>query len=197
MVKSALEAKSEMADAHKQSVGMVVQSTNSQLDLVSSAIQSAIASTASLGQEIEYSHLQTASIAARQESLEKGMIQLASVTQSLMANMSDHTRLLAQASNLTNDMLDTLEATAAATSTIQNALSGYGERAKWWPFVVCPMVSLVMGSYGLPPSIVRNIGLLTFGEMLGVMISSYGHFRDVASAVFSVSRLSSNTTAGI
>lgn len=52
MVKSALEAKSEMADAHKQSVDMVVQSTNNQLDLVSSAIQSVFASTMSLGQEI-------------------------------------------------------------------------------------------------------------------------------------------------
>lgn len=114
-----------------------------------------------------------------------------------MVNMSDHRRLLAQANNLTNNILDTLEATAAATSTIQNALSGYGERAKWWPFVLCPVVSLVMGSYGLQPSMLRNIGLLTVGEMLGVMISSYGHFCEVTSAFFSVSGLSSNTTAGI
>ncbi|CAK7270251.1 hypothetical protein SEPCBS119000_003992 [Sporothrix epigloea] len=195
MVRSALEANSEMAVAHEQSMEMVVRSTDSQLGHLSSALQSAIASTVALEQKIEYSQLQAANLATQQKSLDEGMVQLASITQSFMTNMSDHTRLLNQANNLTNGMLDTLAATAAATSTIQNALAGYGERAKWWPLVVCPMVSLVMGSYGLSPSVVRNIGLLTLGEMVGVMVSSYSHFRGVAAALFSFSGPASNATA--
>ncbi|CAK7211931.1 hypothetical protein SBRCBS47491_001291 [Sporothrix bragantina] len=114
MVKSALEANSEMAYAHEQSMELVVQRTDSELDMLATTMQSAFVSAMSLQREI---------------SLENGMVQLVSLTQTFMTNMTDHTRLLAQANNMTNDMLDTLEATAAATSTIQNAFWGYGDRA--------------------------------------------------------------------
>ena len=142
----------------------------------------------------EHSRLQAADLASRQETLELGLVHLASITQTFMADMSGHTRLLAQANNITSEMLDTLEATAAATSTIHDAVWGYGERGSWWPYVVCPVVFLVVGSYGLPPSITRNIGLLTAGEMIGVVVSFYIHFRDVAGVFFSFSGLAGNSS---
>ncbi|CAK7214280.1 hypothetical protein SCUCBS95973_002087 [Sporothrix curviconia] len=145
MLKSALEANSEMAYVHEQSMERVVQGTSFELDQMSTAMQGAFASAISLQREIEHSQLQTAELTSRQEALEKGMVHLASITRTFMADMSDHTRLLGQARNMTNDMLDTLEATAAATSIIQ---------------------------------VTRNIGLITLGEMVGVAITSYSHFRD-------------------
>jgi hypothetical protein len=33
-------------------------------------------------------------------------------------------------------------------------------------------VSLIMGSYGLPPSALRNIGLIAMGEFAGFILSS-------------------------
>jgi hypothetical protein len=43
--------------------------------------------------------------------------------------------------------------------------------------MICPAVSLVMGSYGLPPSILRNIGLIALGEAFGFMVASFDDIR--------------------
>ena len=43
--------------------------------------------------------------------------------------------------------------------------------------MICPAVSLVMGSYGLPPSILRNLGLVAVGEAFGFVIVSYEDIR--------------------
>ncbi len=39
--------------------------------------------------------------------------------------------------------------------------------------MICPAISLVMGSYGLPPSILRNLGLIAAGEAFGFVIASF------------------------
>lgn len=36
--------------------------------------------------------------------------------------------------------------------------------SRWVPYIFCPAASLVMGSYGLPPSTARNILLISLGE---------------------------------
>lgn len=84
--------------------------------------------------------------------------------------------MLKQANNITNDILDALEETAAvATWMNQSFFSNIAARS-WWPFVLFPTASLIMGSYGLPPSIFRNIGLLVFGELIAFVVSTYEQF---------------------
>lgn len=51
---------------------------------------------------------------------------------------------------------------------MDNSVSGH-----WWPYVICPAFSLVMGSYGLPPSVTRNIALIALGETFGFAIASF------------------------
>jgi len=79
--------------------------------------------------------------------------------------------MLAQAQNMTNNILDTLESTATSAAGIKGSLSRDDGVSSWWPLLVCPTASLVMGSYGLPPSAVRNLGLVTLGWVLGLVIS--------------------------
>lgn len=45
-------------------------------------------------------------------------------------------------------------------------------RSSWWPYLVCPAVTLVMGSYGLPPSVLRNMGLIALGQFIGLLIDT-------------------------
>ncbi|KAL1913279.1 hypothetical protein Sste5344_000827 [Sporothrix stenoceras] len=167
LVKTVLESNSELAFAYEQSV------------------------------ELESSQLQTADLASRQEALERGLSQLEGMAQTLFSDFDAHSRLLVQANNMTNDMLDTLEATAAATSTIQNSFRGYREMGGWWPYIVCPALSLVMGSYGLPPSILRNIGLFTLGELAGAMVSFHNHLETMADVLFTFSGMAHNTTRAV
>jgi hypothetical protein len=43
--------------------------------------------------------------------------------------------------------------------------------------MICPAVSLMMGSYGLPPSILRNIALIALGEAFGFAVASLDDIR--------------------
>jgi hypothetical protein len=94
----------------------------------------------------------------------KGMQQLIGIAQNLSTKYEDHTNLLHQARNMTSEILDTLEDTAASAASVGDAFSRQTSSTFWWPYIWCPAVSLVMGSYGLPPSALRNLGLVALGK---------------------------------
>jgi hypothetical protein len=120
------------------------------------------------------------------------MDRLVTATETLSANFKDHSSMLKQANNITNDILDALEETAAVASSMNESFFMSVTTRSWWPFLVFPTASLVMGSYGLPPSIFRNLGLLAFGEAVGFVVSSYDQL-----TTFVIASLEStaNTTA--
>ncbi len=101
------------------------------------------------------------------------MEQLTEATHALISGLTNHTHLLDHANDATTELLDIIEATAAATSAIQSSFLDRDALQNWWPYLVCPTMSLVMGSYGLPPSIFRNIGLIALGEFVGHTIFTY------------------------
>lgn len=102
------------------------------------------------------------------------MDRLVSATETLTTKFQDHSAFLHQANNVTNNLLDALHETAAVASSMQDSfLSRVANKSSWWPYIIFPTASLVLGSYGLPPSMLRNIGLLAFGEAVGFVVSSY------------------------
>lgn len=48
-----------------------------------------------------------------------------------------------------------------------NLLASWAGVANWWPFIACPVASILAGSYQLKPSVRRNLGLLILGKALG------------------------------
>lgn len=111
----------------------------------------------------------------------------------LSTKLEDHSGMLKQANNITNDILDALEDTAAAASSLNQSFFTTVTTQSWWPFVIFPTASLVMGSYGLPPSIFRNLGLLALGEVIGFTVSFYER---ITSRLFLASvEVISNSTA--
>ncbi len=67
-----------------------------------------------------------------------------------------------------------LETTAASAISVHDSLSPLRlAGGRWWPYIVCPAASLVMGSYGLPPSAFRNLALVVLGELAGALLASY------------------------
>ena len=131
-------------------------------------------------------------LAQRQDNLEQGMGRLATAAEALSTQVEGQSSMLKQASNMTNDILDALEETAAMASWMSESFFMSATARSWWPFVVFPTVSLVMGSYGLPPSILRNVGLLAFGEVVGLVVSSYDQ---LTTHFFSILETTANTTA--
>lgn len=105
------------------------------------------------------------------------MKKLVAVSEELSTKYDHHFHLLRQAGNITDDILDTLEEVALTASGMGQTLFNASVSSSWWPYIICPVVTLVMGSYGLPPSAFRNLALVTFGEVLGAFISSFGGIR--------------------
>ncbi|OAA62832.1 hypothetical protein SPI_04372 [Niveomyces insectorum RCEF 264] len=175
IMKTALEGHAQVAFAHEQSLEHVKQKVAGEVDIFTSSMLAVMSSSVSLQNEI-------------------GMQRLAGLSYTLSSDYSNHARLLGEANNLTNNMLDTLETTAVISSNIQNSLLRQGALRDWWPYVLCPAASLIMGSYGLPPSLLRNMGLFAIGELLGVLVSSYGQLSNTAFRFFTTAGLPSNVT---
>ncbi|KAL2194315.1 hypothetical protein P885DRAFT_71386 [Corynascus similis CBS 632.67] len=171
-----LESNSQLAFAHEKSLQQASQRVNEDMDALMAVVSSAVASSTSLQHQIQLSDHQATVLVQRQDTLEQGLGRLATATEQLATKFEDHSSMLKQANNITNDILDALEETAAvATWMNQSFFSNIAARS-WWPFVLFPTASLIMGSYGLPPSIFRNIGLLVFGELIAFVVSTYEQF---------------------
>ncbi|KAL2259572.1 hypothetical protein VTK26DRAFT_6712 [Humicola hyalothermophila] len=191
LLTNVLQSNSQLAFAHEKSLQQASQRVNEDMEALMAVVSTAIASSSALQQQIQFSNQHAAALAQRQESLEQGMSRLVTTTEALSTQIREHSRMLKQADNITNDILDALEDTAAAASSINESFFSSATTRSWWPFVVFPTASLVMGSYGLPPSIFRNLGLLALGEAIGFTVSSY---KEIASHLISSSQLAANNT---
>ncbi|KAK4201093.1 hypothetical protein QBC40DRAFT_348104 [Triangularia verruculosa] len=169
-----LEGSSRVAHAHETSLQHATNRVNADMGALIDIVSTAVASSASLSQQIQFQNQQAVALAQRQDALEQGVDRILAATEKLSDKVEEHTASLKQASNITNEILDALEETAAAALTVNESLFKTATTRSWWPFVVCPAASLVLGSYGLPPSMLRNFGLLALGEAIGFLVSAYG-----------------------
>lgn len=71
---------------------------------------------------------------------------------------------------MTNEILETLEGVAGTAAMIEEAdrsRSGGLSLGKCVPYILSPVATLLLGSYGLEPSAMRNLGLIVLGELIG------------------------------
>lgn len=176
ILKGAMDGYAEAAAAHDQSLQLMSQRTSSEADIMVTAMAAAIAVSTTLRDELEVSRIQAINIQSRQDSIEQGMQRLIGISDTLVTNYDIHTDLLQQAQNITNGVLNALEETAASATALGGVFSGKRSISSWWLYVWCPVASLVVGSYGLPPSLLRNLILFTIGETAGLIISSLPPF---------------------
>lgn len=210
LLANVLESNSQLAFAHEQSLQQASQRVNDDMEALMAVVSTAIASSSSLQQQIvgfpphglvftiniinspkQLSSQHAALLAQRQDALEQDMDRVLIKTEALSTKLEDHSSMLKQANNITNDILDALEETAAVASSVNQSFFMSATTRSWWPFVVFPAASLVMGSYGLPPSIMRNLGLLALGEAIGFIVSSY---EKLTSQLLFFPEITTNTT---
>ncbi|KAK3290576.1 uncharacterized protein B0H64DRAFT_331871 [Chaetomium fimeti] len=172
LLANVLESNSQLALAYEQSLQRASQRVNDDMGALVAVLSTAMTSSSSLQKQIQLSDKQAAVLAQRQETLHHGMDRLAIATETLSEKFEDHSSMLKQVSNITNDILDTLEETAVVASSVNESFSR-ATTLRRWPFAIFPTATLVLGSYGLPPSILRNLALLALGGLVGFMVSSY------------------------
>ncbi|KAK1989091.1 nuclear membrane fusion protein Kar5 [Colletotrichum cereale] len=171
LLKTVMSNNAEVATSQEMALATIRERTDSEVAVVMSAIATAAASSASLQSLMELSHLRAVELAGRQEHLEKGLVRLLDITEDLSSKYESHTEKLDLAQQISGDLLETLDNMVISTSEVRNSLGYRASWTSWLPYVICPAASLLMGSYGLPPSAVRNIGLIVLGEIAGFVIS--------------------------
>ena len=70
--------------------------------------------------------------------------------------------ILDSAKNKTRAFMEQLNAVSQSIETFHKPI--FESKLDWWPYVACPAATLVLGSYGLAPSAVRNLALVGVGK---------------------------------
>ncbi|ROW08242.1 hypothetical protein VMCG_03119 [Cytospora schulzeri] len=173
VMQTALEGTAHVAAAQEKSVQLANQN-NDDMDKWSAVITAAATAAVSLNKEIESSRLDLQGLSMRQQTLAAGLDHLTSVADDLSSKYDNHAHALSEAKNMTDDILDTLEEVAASAAIIEKAHHSYFRSlgiGGWVPYIVSPIATLLLGSYGLAPSAFRNLGLVALGEVVGFSVS--------------------------
>ncbi|KAK1827714.1 nuclear fusion protein KAR5 [Podospora conica] len=171
----------QMASAHELAVRQASSQVTNEVEALGQIVAAVGASSLILQEKITSTTNMVDSLARRHDVLEDGLGRLLVTTQHLASNHNIQAERVEQAFNITNELLDALEETATTASTLNKSFLSRAPSGTWWPHILCPVASLVLGSYGLAPSAFRNLGLLALGEGVGfvVSISTSGHLDTV------------------
>src|SRR5690349_17697411 len=100
--------------------------------------------------------------------IHQGLDRLLSAADNLSGRLEHHADIVDQAQGRSDKLLNTLEEAAVSATAVRGSMFRPSGWTSWWPYVLCPTASLVMGSYGLPPSAFRNLALITLGTCTGL-----------------------------
>ncbi|KAK1759586.1 nuclear fusion protein KAR5 [Echria macrotheca] len=165
------ESSAELATAHEVSIKQASVRANDELGALVAVVANAAASSMALEQQLKLSNEQAASLGQRQDALEEGFERLLASTKTMASDSEAHAQVLKIAANITNDLLDTLEVSTATVESLTQSLGTAGV-GHWWSFIFYPAVTLVLGSYGLEPSMTRNLALIAIGEAIAFITTT-------------------------
>ncbi|KAG8423564.1 hypothetical protein J3458_000451 [Metarhizium acridum] len=142
-------------------------------------------SSRSLQAQLEKSESQLSLVMRKQERVQEGMEELSLLADLVADKHHAHQEMLQSAKNETAHLLASLEAASFSMGNLRASFSDLGS-VGWWPYIICPAASLVLGSYRLQPSITRNILLLGVGEIAGFLMTFANmHWSELSEYLFS------------
>ncbi|KAF4504895.1 hypothetical protein G6O67_008288 [Ophiocordyceps sinensis] len=172
LLTTASESNENIARSHESALQVAHKRVSDDFGAVMTTLGAAIAASTGLQRELAVSQFRVAEIAQGQDKIEADMRRLSEVAGALITKQEWHQGQLEQAQLQALQVLNTLDSVSATAVTFRSNLLGGLGLTKWWPYIVCPITSLIIGSYGLPPSAVRNVVLVGMGETLGFLIAS-------------------------
>ncbi|KAF3761484.1 hypothetical protein M406DRAFT_265687 [Cryphonectria parasitica EP155] len=179
MIRTLLDGNSHVAAAQEKSIELAEKNNNNTNAWIAIMATAAV-TAANLNAQIELSRFEVGALHSQQQALSSNLDTLITITERLSVKYNDHLDTIDEAKNMTNEILETLEGVAGTAATIEKA-----SKFQWWggldfsiwvPCTVSPVATLLFGSYGLEPSVMRNLALASLGEIIGISISSLYHF---------------------
>ncbi|KAH6610622.1 hypothetical protein Trco_000642 [Trichoderma cornu-damae] len=175
----------DLTTSHDSALQEATQRITTEADAILAVLAAVVASSTSLHREIEISQSAAAAVALRQEKIETGLRRLEGLADSLLVQHEGHQKRLAHAQQTAANLMDILDSASSSAVTLRSSIHSSFGWGSWWPYVFCPLTSLVVGSYGLPPSATRNLVLISLGEMAGFGVSIAKRYGNDIYAVFS------------
>ncbi|KAK1672955.1 nuclear membrane fusion protein Kar5 [Colletotrichum godetiae] len=147
LLKMVLSSNAEVAASNELALTNFKDRTGNEVAVVMAALATAVASSTSLHDQL-------------------GLEKLLHFTDDISSKYESHSERLSHVNHISEDLLDTLDDMATSTLEVRGYLTQRPSWTSWVPYVACPAASLLMGSYGLPPSAVRNLGLIALGKAI-------------------------------
>ncbi|KAG6010912.1 hypothetical protein E4U21_002582 [Claviceps maximensis] len=129
---------------------------------IAQLLRVASVNSVSLQAHLQHAEEQVLSVVLRQEAIERTMENLQCIADVVLEKQTMQDRKLESTHNQTLNILTSLEAATTTVSTLQGSLPQLGTTSPWL-YAICAAASLVLGSYGLQPSLTRNVGLVALG----------------------------------
>ncbi|TLS27220.1 hypothetical protein PpBr36_04757 [Pyricularia pennisetigena] len=176
MVDAVLEHHSEVVSANERSVesyGAVTAASrraSEEMGQVLSAILIAATYTVELNQNLELSRLEAAELSKRQNFVAQGLMRLENMTEQLVEKYDNHSAKLESVRNMTNGIVETLNDAHTLATATKNTFTF--RSSGWLTYVTLPLGFVLAGSYGLSPSLARNMLLAALREGLALLWSS-------------------------
>ncbi|KAF4447529.1 hypothetical protein F53441_8913, partial [Fusarium austroafricanum] len=162
LVRSVQEKTADIALSQEVALQTSTKQLNNEVEILMAVLNTAVSSSVSLQSQVEMTESRSADILEKQSKIEEGMDRLGELAEDLLVKYDNHESRLDKALRKSGQVLELLDAAAASANGIQGYIFGGFGLSGFWPHVLCPVLSLMMGSYGLQPSLVRNIWLLGF-----------------------------------
>ena len=102
--------------------------------------------------------------------LEQGIQKTSAMIESQSFRLDDNSQHLLKAKQATSRINEELKETLSSTSDLSKSLRTGFFASPIWTVSWCSLMSLVLGSYGLPPSLIRNGGLVAFGKSNALLL---------------------------
>ncbi|KAF9765739.1 hypothetical protein IL306_001950 [Fusarium sp. DS 682] len=183
LARSVQEKTTDIVSSQEVALQTSTRQLNNEANILLAVLNAAVSSSVSLQNQVEMTESRNADILEKQVKIEQvstssireyfvdqlqGMGKLGELAEDLLVKYDDHESRLDKALRKTGQVLDILDTTAASASGLQSSVFSSFGLSGVWPYIICPFLSLAMGSYGLQPSLVRNIWLVGFGKFLNL-----------------------------
>ncbi|KAI5467707.1 hypothetical protein BGZ63DRAFT_478074 [Mariannaea sp. PMI_226] len=172
LLRTAMDATADLVISQETALQALSKTATDDIGSLTSALHATLISSASLQHQMDVVQMKTEDMLLKQTKIKEEMESLEGIANHLRSKFSHHEGQLGQVQQQAEQILVTLEVATASVESLRNSLFSGLNLSAVWPYIVCPIASLVMGSYRLEPSITRNLWLVGIGAS-GIYISPY------------------------
>ncbi|RCI09972.1 hypothetical protein L249_8644 [Ophiocordyceps polyrhachis-furcata BCC 54312] len=159
LLATTMEHDERMKRTHESALRVAADGISADVGTVMAILGAAVDASTSLQRELMDSQSRAAEVSKSQKKIEAGMQRLSKVASALSLEQERQSVSLERAQQSALQISDILISASASAENFKKSLVGVFGLVNWWPYLILPPMVLVVGSYGLAPSVARNLGL--------------------------------------